>query len=100
MYDNDFMCSFCKKVTKTLMLTMMLPRGRTFASVQEYTSKFSEGQLDLFLSKLATSKWVKNQYFSWNRFVNEDVIGTIVAGGEIEKSVISKYYNPRKLVIV
>ena len=99
-YNNDFICDLSRRISKTIMLPFAPPKGRTHALVQEYINKYTEEQIDYFLLKLATSKWVKNQFFSWRKLVLDDIIGTLLAGGQIEKEMISKYYNPKKLVIL
>jgi len=82
-----------KRISKVVGINMMAPRGRKMTEMQEYLHTFSDEQLEMFLQKLATSKYVQNQYFSLDQLKRDDVVGSLLVGGFKEKAAISKYYD-------
>ena len=99
-YDNSGIAEFVKKVIKITNKAMAIPRGSKHAELQEYLKPFTGDEIDLFYKKLATSRWVNNEYFSLGRLVSEDLVRSVIAGGTKELESINKYYNPKRLVVV
>lgn len=99
-YDNSGIAEFVKKVIKITNKAMAIPRGSKHAELQEYLKPFTGDEIDLFYKKLATSRWVNNEYFSLGRLVSEDLIRSVIAGGTKELESINKYYHPKRLVVV
>lgn len=71
----------------------MPPRGRKMSDMQIYFDAYTDEQLEVFFQKLATSKWVQNQYFSLDKLRFDDIVGNLLAGGLKEKEALSKYYT-------
>lgn len=100
MFNIEETQEYVRRISKAVQMPIALPRGRKFASCQEYLSRFSDEQLTIFFGKLATSKWVKSNYFSLDKMVSEDIVNTLLAGGVREKEAVNRYYNPKTLYIV
>jgi len=98
--DNEAIAEFVKQTARICNKAMSIPRGKKHAELQTYLEQFTNEELDMFFKKLATSKWVNNDYFSFDRLVRENLVASIMAGGKQELKALHKYYNPRTITIV
>jgi hypothetical protein len=98
--DNEAIVNFVKETARICNKAMAVPRGKKHAELQTYLEPFTTEEMALFFKKLATSKWVNNDYFSIDRLVRENLIATVIAGGKQELKSLHKYYNPTTITIV
>lgn len=85
------------KIKEAVHLNIAKPYGKRMASFMGYIGKYTDSQLDIFIEKLAESKWVRNSQFSFDRMVRDDIIGELLSGGV--STEVSKHYNIVTLVI-
>lgn len=98
--DNEAIVNFVKETARICNKAMAIPRGKKHAELQTYLEPFTTEEMALFFKKLATSKWVNNDYFSIDRLVRENLIATVIAGGKQELNALNKYYHPTRITIV
>lgn len=85
------------RIKEALHVSVSRPYGRSLAVVEGYLKQFTTSQLDLFIDKLKTSKWVRNPNFSYQLMVRDDLVNAILTGGAVDVS--AKYYNIVTLVL-
>ena len=79
------------RIKTALHLSMARPYGRKLASLSDYFNRFTEDQLDTFVSRLAESKWVRNDQCTYEFIMRKDLVTELLAGGMTES--VSKDYN-------
>jgi hypothetical protein len=79
------------KIKTALHLSIARPYGKRLASLTDYFNKFTEEQLDVFVGKLAESKWVRNDQCTYDFIMRKDLVTELLAGGTPDS--VSKYYN-------
>ena len=97
---TEQIAAFVKNVSTSINRSLMVPRGTKHAALQTYLDKYTDDDIAVFLKKLKTSRWVNNDYFSFDRMIKEDIIGSVMAGGSQELKALNKYYSPKILTIV
>ena len=98
--NNEGIVNFVKETARICNKAMAVPRGKKHAELQAYLEPFTNEELTVFFKKLATSKWVNNDYFSIDRLIRENLVATIIAGGKQELKSLHTYYNPSTITIV
>jgi hypothetical protein len=92
--DNEKMVAFVRTVARICNKALAVPRGKKFAELQQYVEPFTDDELALFFKRLATSKWVNSDYFSFDRMIKDNLIAEVMAGGKKELHALHKYYKP------
>lgn len=79
------------RIKEVLHISIAKPYGRRLASLTEYFNRFTDEQLDVFVGKLAESKWVRNDQCTYDFIMRKDLVTEMLSDGMPE--AVSKYYN-------
>lgn len=85
------------RIKAALHVSLARPYGKKLAVMTEYFNRFTEAQQDMFIDKLAESKWVRNPMCTYEFIVKQDLVNEVLAGGMSDK--VAKYYNVVTLVV-
>lgn len=96
--ENERYNKLISDISKVVKMAIMRPRGANAATIEEYFEKFSDQQLEKFVSKLSTSQWVGNKYFSLARVIKDDLVTQLIVGDTASQKAL-KHYNVTPLFI-
>lgn len=78
------------RIKEVLHISIAKPYGKRLASLTEYFNRFTDEQLDVFVCRLAESKWVRNDQCTYDFIMRKDLVTEMLSGGMPES--VSKYY--------